>query len=77
MLFCIYPLCNLFFCIKKLLGIPAMVQWVKNPTAGARVAAGLIHSPVQCIEGSSVAEAAAQIQSPAQELPCASCEAVR
>ena len=38
-------LCNfttLFYAIKNiLLGVPAVVQWVKNPTAVAQVAAGV------------------------------------
>ena len=55
-----------------------MVQWVKNLTAAAQVAAealGLIPSPVQQVKGSSIATAteqvtaAARIHSLAWELP--------
>ena len=46
------------------------MQWVKNPTAAAWVAAevGSFPSPAQRLEGSGVAAAAARIRSLAWEL---------
>ena len=62
------------------MGVPAVAQWVKNPTAAAWVvleAQGLIPSPGKWVKGASTATtkaqvtAVAQIQSLAQELPYA------
>ena len=50
-----------------------MAQWVKNPTAVARVTveARFHHGQAQWVKGSSMATAVARIQSLAWELPCA------
>ena len=59
---------------KGHLGVPAVAQWVKNPTAAARVVMEVwisIPGPVQWVKGSGVAVSVAWIQSLAQELPYA------
>ena len=57
-----------------------MVQWVKNPTAAAQVAADVqVRSPAWDggVQGSGVAAAAAQIQSLGWEFPHAAGVAVK
>ena len=57
-----------------------MIQWVKNPTAAASVAAEVwVQSPAQHsgLKGSSVVAAAVQIQSLAKKLPYAMGEAIK
>ena len=67
------------------LGVPTVVQWVKNLTAAVWVTAevqGLLSGPARWVKGSGVAAAAARIQSLARKLPlkkkkkevCCSCE---
>ena len=55
------------------IGVPAMAQWVKNPTAAAWVAAEVQvwFLALQWAKGSSVATAVAWIQSLAQKFPYA------
>ena len=49
-----------------------MAWWVKNPTGLGRCGGtGSIPGPVQWVEGSTIAVAAAQIQSLARDLPYA------
>ena len=60
--------CSNRVCIFKIsvVGVPVMVQWVRNPTAAARCCwgAGSIPCLAQQVKESRVATAVAQIQSP-------------
>ena len=59
-------------------GVPAVAQRAKNPTAAARVAVEVQGgSPAQWAKGSGVATAVAWIQSLAQELPYAVSRAIK
>ena len=65
---------------QRLIGVPALAQGVKNPTAAARVAAEVwVRSPAwhRGVKGSGVAAAAAQIRCQARELPYAVGAAVK
>ena len=64
---CIF-LNKLAFTSKKKKRIPAVAQWIKNPTAVAPV---LIPSLAQWVKGSGVAAATPQIHSLAWKLPYA------
>ena len=74
-----YQLCKRYK--QKCLGVPAVAQWVKEPTdysvLGRCRGVGLIPSLAQWVKGSGIAAAGVQVaatawvQSPAKEIPCA------
>ena len=72
-------ICLLINCIKIFLGVPAVVQWVKNPTAVTSVVQGHGFSPslAHCVKGFNIATAVAQIQSLAQEFIYATSVAIK
>ena len=63
----------------KNLGVPTVVQWVKNDYSGSGYSRGidLISSPVRWVKGSSIARAVAQLGLGFPELPNASGAAIR
>ena len=53
---------------RESLGVPTVVQWVKNPTAAVQITAEEVTVLAQWAKGSGIIAAVAWIQSLAQEL---------